>query len=270
MITFLFWNINQKPLEDLITGLVEEHQVDVLMLAESRISHDVMLKSLNRGPESEFHLPISLCDKVFVYTRFRGDLIIPLYESPRITIRHLMLPARVEILLAVVHFPSKLRWSEQSQSIECTELARTIRETEKQVGHQRTILVGDLNMNPFELGVVSASGLHAVMTREVALRRTRIVEGKQHPFFYNPMWGRLGDSTEGPPGTYYYTRSEQISFFWNMFDQVLVRPDLLNFFRNEELKVLTGWMDKQFLSPRGLPNRSVTSDHLPVLFKLNI
>lgn len=253
----------------MIVGMVEEHQVDILMLAESRISHHSILKSLNRAT-SEFHLPISLCEKVFIYTRFNGELIEPLYESPRITIRRLRLPARMEILLAAVHFPSKLRWSGESQMFQCTELARLIRDTEEQIGHQRTILIGDLNMNPFEPGVVSASGLHAVMTREVALRRTRTVEGRQHPFFYNPMWGRFGDSTEGPPGTYYYTRSEQVSFFWNMFDQVLVRPELLEFFRNEDIKVLSECGDSLFLSQKGLPKKSVLSDHLPVLFKLSV
>lgn len=270
MVTFLFWNINQKPLENLIVGLVEEHQADVLMLAESEISHDVMLKSLNRNAESEFHLPISLCEKVFIYTRFRDDFIEPVYESTRITIRRLMLPARNEVLLVALHFPDKLHSSEESQKYECTELAKIIRETEDKVGHQRTLLVGDLNMNPFESGVVAASGLHAVMTREVALRRTRIVGRIQHPFFYNPMWGRLGDSTDGPPGTYYYTSSEQVSFFWNTFDQVLVRPDLLEFFRNEDIKVLTQLGDQSFLSPRGLPKKAIASDHLPILFKLNV
>jgi hypothetical protein len=37
VLTFLFWNINRKPLGHLIAELVEEHQVDILLLAECSI-----------------------------------------------------------------------------------------------------------------------------------------------------------------------------------------------------------------------------------------
>ena len=41
---------------------------------------------------------------------------------------------------------------------------------ETKAGHTRTILVGDLNVNPFEVAVVGAHGLHAVMAKQVALK----------------------------------------------------------------------------------------------------
>jgi hypothetical protein len=56
------------------------------------------------------------------------------------------------------------------------------------------VLVGDFNMNPFQEGVVAANGLNAVMARRVAARRrTRVVQEREYPFFYNPMWGHFGD-----------------------------------------------------------------------------
>ena len=42
-------------------------------------------------------------------------------------------------------------------------------------------------------------------------------------FFYNPMWGHFGDALDGPPGSYYDARSEAVAYFWNVFDQVLIR-----------------------------------------------
>jgi hypothetical protein len=84
------------------------------------------------------------------------------------------------------------------------------------------------------------------------------------------MWGRLGDETEGPPGTYYDQRSKHVCFFWNMFDQVLLRPELLPFFRNEEMKILTEDGDESFVNQTGLPDDSIASDHLPILFRLNL
>lgn len=270
MTTFLFWNINQKPLENVIKALVDEHQVDVLILAECNISPAVMLQTLNPEPPAEFHLPDSLCEKIVIYTRFAREFLEPALETDRLTIRRLKLPAKTEIILSAVHFPSKVHWSDESQSFECTELARMIGDVEGQDGHKRTILVGDLNMNPFESGVVAASGLHAVMTKDIALRRERKVQNKPYPFFYNPMWGCFGDAAEGPPGSYYYASAEHKTYFWNLFDQVLLRPDLLPLFRNDDLKILSGHSTQSFLSARGTPDSSVVSDHLPLLFKLNL
>ena len=55
-----------------------------------------------------------------------------------------------------------------------------------------------------------------------------------------------------------------------MLDQVLLRPALLDFFRNEDLKILTTDGVTRFLTDRGLPNATAVSDHLPLLFRLNL
>ena len=173
-----------------------------------------------------------------------------------------------DILLSVTHFPSKMNWRESSQAAECAELSRSIREIEKEIGYSRTVLVGDLNMNPFEEGMVNANGLNGVMARSIAQRKTRTVRERHYPFFYNPMWSLLGDASPGPPGTYYYSSSEHTAFFWHMFDQVLIRPDLLENFSNNDLKILSSDEKISFLSPNGFPNKKIASDHLPIVFKL--
>ncbi|WP_437929172.1 hypothetical protein WMF37_07840 [Sorangium sp. So ce291] len=184
--------------------------------------------------------------------------------------RHLRLPARQDMLLGVVHLRSKLYQREDSQAFACVELSRVLDEQERKLGHRRTILTGDFNMNPFENGIVSAAGLNAVMDRSVAARGERTVEGRSHPFFYNPMWSRFGDGSPGPPGTYYRDGGEHVAFFWNMYDQVLIRPDLLDSFRPEELEILHADGASSLLTQRGLPDRKRASDHLPVLFRMSL
>lgn len=229
-----------------------------------------MLRTLNEEGRAEFHFTDSQCERVSIYTRFSRGFIKPIFETGRLTIRRLMLPLKTEILLAAVHLPSKLYWTGESQGFECTELARNIREVEDQVGHARTVLVGDFNLNPFEEGIYAAAGLNAVMTREVATRGTRTVQERPYPFFYNPMWGHFGDRTEGPPGTYYYDRAEHATLFWNMFDQLLLRPELLSLFQDSGLRILDKSGDVSLLSAKGLPHATVASDHLPILFALNL
>ena len=88
--------------------------------------------------------------------------------------------------------------------------------------------------------------------------------------FYNPMWGRFGDESVGPPGTYYYSSSDNLSYFWNIFDQVLIRPVLMPFFNEERMKVLTRVGDKSLLTTNGLPDADAVSDHLPLVFRLDL
>jgi hypothetical protein len=270
MTTFLFWNTNKKPVEEAIAALVETHMVDVLVLAEFSARPVELLEQLNQPGKLGFHLTLGRSKGIVVFTRFSSQFVRPVYETERISIRRLALPAQIEILLALVYFPSKLFWSEDSQAFECTELARQIRIQEDEAGHNRTVLVGDLNMNPFESGLVSAAGLNAVMTRDLAERRFRTVQSRQYPFFYNPMWNHFGDQHDGPPGTYYYEGSEHVCHFWNVFDQVLLRPDLMNRCSTDGVKVLTQAGSLSLLSAQGRPNARSASDHLPLMFELDL
>ncbi|HLG17224.1 MAG TPA: hypothetical protein VJH03_22425 [Blastocatellia bacterium] len=270
MTTFLFWNLNKKRLEELVASLAEVHEVDVLILTECEVPAHSMLEVLNRRAGAKFHLTDSQCAEIVIYTKFSPEFLRKKCDSGRLTIRRLRLPGSEEILLAAVHHPSKLYWKDGSQSFECVELSHTIRMMEEAVRHRRTVLVGDFNMNPFEEGMIAANGLNAVMARMIAARESRTVQESEYPFFYNPMWGHFGDAVDGPSGTFYRGSSEHIAYFWHMFDQVLIRPELLGIFRNEDLKILSGIEKRSFLTSRGLPDASVASDHLPILFRLDL
>lgn len=268
MITFLFWNLNKKPLQDIITELAKTYYIDVLMFAECSIEPGELLSTLNEVDDAEFYYAPSIgCEKIEIFTRFNDSFLKLEHESDRLTIRHLELPGLTSILLAVSHFQSKIHWDDMSQSIQCLELSRSITDAENKVGHSRTVLVGDMNMNPFEDGVVSAAGLHAVMSRRIAEKEGRVVGGKKYPFFYNPMWSFFGDISPTPPGTYYYSKSRHKEYFWHIFDQVLIRPALLNEFSSEDLRIIESVRERSFLNSSGTPQ---ISDHLPILFKLKL
>jgi len=143
-----------------IAELADEHRIDVVILAESEIEPNALLKTLNRDPTVGFHLTAGNCRKITIFTRFSRDFLQPTFESERISIRKLSLPARAEVVLVAVHLPSKLHMTEDDQLFECAVLARHIAEQEALAGHRRTIVVGDLNMNPFEPGLVGAAGVH--------------------------------------------------------------------------------------------------------------
>jgi hypothetical protein len=265
---FLFWNINRKPLAGLVADLAEIHRIDVIILAECAVDVAAMLPILNRTSPGAFHSTVSECKRIVIFTRFSRDFILPVFESERVSIRSIALPARSPVLLAAVHLTSKLHWSAESQVSECFELAQAIDDEEKTVGHRRTILVGDFNMNPFETGFVSAAGLNSVMSRQVASRETRTVQGRKYQFFYNPMWGHFGDARSVTAGSYFYDAREHVNYFWNVFDQVLLRPELAERFDPARLSIVKGVGSLPLVQTNGRPDHKNGSDHLPLVFEV--
>ena len=83
------------------------------------------------------------------------------------------------------------------------------------------------------------------------------------------MWARFGceEFTGRPPGSYYYDRAETVRYYWNLFDQVLVRPSLLDHFKDQDLELVEHDGNSP-LRKNGIPDSRLFSDHLPILFKL--
>ncbi len=269
MTNFLFWNINRKPIGGLIAALVEDHRIDVLMLAECEIEPVDMLRSLNSGEIPRFHFAPSASESVQVFIRFSDQFLRELRSGSRYSIRELALPGRVSVLLAMLHFPSLLQVDENSQTMEATIVSRKVRLAEDETGHKRTVLIGDLNMHPFSDGLVGAAALNAVMHRETARRGSRKLRGELYPFFYNPMWNHYGDE-QGTAGTYYYAKEDHVAYYWHMYDQVLVRPALLERFPVSGVTIPTSAGGFPLLDRKGHPDKSAGSDHLPIVFSLDL
>lgn len=69
-------------------------------------------------------------------------------------------------------------------------------------------------------------------------------------------------------GTYFDRQTRRLQYFWHTFDQVLIRPDLVDDFDEDSLEILTKFGAKSLLKNDGTPNQETTSDHLPIVFAL--
>jgi hypothetical protein len=213
----------------------------------------------------------SSSQRIQLFTRFPEAAVTDQFNDSsdgRLTIRRVTTSRPTDILLAALHFQSQMVWDADEQALQATVLQRDVSGTEDVVGHQRTVLVGDLNMNPFDLGVVGAQGLNAVMTRDLARGEGRTVAGRPYRFFYNPMWGCFGDRTPGPAGTYFFSASSPCSYYWHLFDQVLLRPALMDALA--ELRILEEDGQESLLTARRRPRSADVSDHLPILVRLDL
>jgi hypothetical protein len=67
MLTFLFWNLNGRPLEERVRRLAARHEVDVLILTECSTPIVTMLQTLNRENDLVgYHSTDSYCDAVVI------------------------------------------------------------------------------------------------------------------------------------------------------------------------------------------------------------
>ena len=255
-------------MRSLLSRVEYENKIDILILAECANVPSEILTELNQNV-TNFHFPFSTCGSIRIFTAFPRKCTRIIKDNYRSTFRRIKLPLREEILLVSAHLPSKLRWRDNSQEHEVISLADDIRAAEKKVEHRRTVLVGDFNMQPFEDGMTSSKGLHGVMSKQVASRGSRIVQGREYPFFYNPMCGLMGDLSEGPPGSYYYDAAQHVEHYWWMFDQVLVRPELATNLGENRYRLLTKIGNESLVDGKGRPNSQIGSDHLPLYFEID-
>ncbi len=254
----------------MIGDLVREYDVDIVALAECEIDESNLLYRLNVGQERKYYPIDILPSRVKIYSRYDAGYFEPIRDVGGITIRHLRLPGSEGILLIGVHLPSKRYRREAEQYINATVLTKEVIKAENKVGHRRTVVFGDFNMDPFEIGMIGAPAMHAVMDRRIARKGSRVITGKRYGFFYNPMWGKMGDGEHNTPGTYYYNSGTEACLFWHMFDQVIVRPELSENFNYSRLKIVTQVGGRSLISESGIPKRDVASDHLPILFEIKV
>jgi hypothetical protein len=267
-LNFLFWNLNSKNLVNEISNIAAFHSVDIIILAEcGGLSDSELLLKLNEKETLySANNPDSECKKIKIFTRFSYNLITPKNEGDRYTMRRLVLPQADPINIIAWHLPDKGNHSSESQNELASQYAHKIKDFEVEYG-DKTIVVGDFNMNPFEIGMVKANGFHAIMSSKIAADKKRTIDGKTFKFFYNPMWSLYGDVKNKVSGSYYYPRAELVNYRWNIFDQVLIRPSLITNFVKESIIILDNDGTKSLISKKGYPNKS---DHLPLFFTIKL
>ena len=61
-----------------------------------------------------------------------------------------------------------------------------------------------------------------------------------------------------------------VNYYWNVLDQVIVRPALMDRCDGERIRILTKVGESSLLTNAGRPDHRKFSDHLPLLFELEL
>lgn len=266
---FLLWNVHRKPLDDLVVALVRQHKVDVLVLIERDSSSQTLLPALQSVGR---FTDVFSNERFAVYVRFDPRCVQRILrpdQSDRMEYWHVKQKNKDDILLVLVHGLDLRNNSEGKRCLFFKRVVDDIIWIETTLNHKRTLVLGDFNANPFDPVVGSVRGLHAIRMRTVNGRSDRNVLGSTYQFFYNPMWGCYGNDRQ-PPGTFFHYAYDEHELFWHMLDQVVLRPELLSCFQEKSLRILREAETASLLNTQGIPDRINASDHLPVLFRLNL
>lgn len=258
---YLFWNTNKNErINSTICELVVENNISMIILAEYVADPTELIALLS---DCGLHIEQygSCSERIKIFGRV-GNID---YRTD--TDHAIIRIINNKDILCCVHLNSQIySGNTDGREILITQIVEDIRAVEIELNTENTIVVGDFNINPYDSSFLNARYFHAIPVYTETKRRCRTVSGKDFFMFYNPMWNLLGDSHE-PYGTYYYGGSDAVNPFWNIYDQVIIRPALRERFVTDGLKILTETQSRYFLNQNGHPNKSI-SDHLPIVFEI--
>jgi hypothetical protein len=265
----LFWNVQRKQLDSLVMSLIAGHSLDIVVLVEtlarSRLAAFLAPSGWERVSRSERFAVFA--KRAIRFHRRESDAI-----SDRVEFWHVEPAGEDDWLFALVHGPDRRNASDDTRRLFFDQLRAAIRDLERQLGHQRTAVIGDLNANPHEPSILAANGMHAIGVKRVRGQTDRAVRNSgRADFFYNPMWRLYGSDPAGDAGAgsyYYHDGYEVTEPFWHLLDQVLIRPESAERLPPHELHVVTTAGGIRLTTAEGRPDTEVGSDHLPVVFAL--
>jgi hypothetical protein len=273
MLTLAYWNVhgldNTQRLSDFARQLMLQPDERVLIgFSEAELINDAALASdlgsawsVQRSLSKRFGLVTNLPTGSFRFLPEQNGCLPLALDSvnngkPTTTLAWL------------VHLPAPVRepHPDAYRLMQASALQRNVVALESSEKTPRSVLIGDFNMEPYSPGMTALDGLNAVMCRFLAQRPPRKRGGVKRRYFYNPMWGLLGDQTSLSQPASYYMPSDT-GALWHAIDQVLIRPEIIAEIHGIP-SIVTGIAGQDLLSPRSRQVEKTISDHLPISIRL--
>ena len=262
----LFWNTgltnkrikNTIEVENCLREIIVEKNIDLLVLAE----YNSEIERLCLQANAQFK-PLLNTSK-YIKAMINHNYSI---ETLRDQSRYLIIKITTvsyTMIVGMIHNISKLHYGDDDQEAALATFHHDLRHLESEHNCFNTIVVGDFNVNPFEKACTSARNMHAIPFRDIVTKKvSRKVNKKDCPMFYNPTWKFLSEQSS-PYTTYYCDQTgKQVNYFWYAFDQVVIRPQLINAFDEEKLTIVTSTQNHALIKD-GKPDKIKYSDHLPL------
>lgn len=265
----IFWNIYKKELSSIIADMIYQYEADIVVLAESENLLGNKLVEQMQSKEQEWNeIVIKAEGNIRVFAKKQVN-IIPHKEQKYFSSYKIYIENRV-LLMNTVHFPSAMFDDETSRDHFVGRISQQFEKMEDNIyekDERCSFVVGDFNLQPYSYGIAGVNAFNATMSINKAKTISREVKGEQCLFYYNPMWELIGK--RGNAQGSYYSESDQQgkSIYWYSFDEVLLRPSLIDKFEWTYFDYITE-INKMSLLKNGKIDRKKYSDHLPLKFEI--
>ncbi len=261
---YAFWNThNNEKINDYLEKLLVTYKLDFLGLAEYTANGKQLEETLrNIGLNYTFSPKIG--SRLDIFYKGSGTKIIHCADNHYYTVKKIPY-AKTWQIIAVVHLPCKMYGDFSGNAEILKDLLGDISRIRGKGQGSKVVIVGDFNMNPFDLPMIEATALQAISSRSIVLKRkSRTFNGKYREFFYNPMWNFVGDE-KLPIGSYYYRSPQNAAMYWNTFDQFIVSEELVEEVILDKIRFIDSIGTLQLKNERGEPE---VSDHFPLYFEI--
>ena len=249
----LFWNLAKHDLSSLAINLINESNVDVAIFCEHNNLNKAIIKEnlLN----FKFYEGFSNDSRILVLIKKELD-ISGFQDKKHYTIFKIDF-TDFSINIVGTHLLSKLHEQDTSRRIIITDMLQDLSTYENE--NNKSIIIGDFNLAPYDSQMLDVDLFNSVIFEEL-IEKEEFSKAYGHEFrrFYNPFLRTVSEN-EKKYGSYYYNK--QNTTYWFMYDQCLIRKDLIPLFKN--IEIVKRINDIELLE-ENKPNGDI-SDHLPIL-----
>ncbi|WP_394347471.1 endonuclease/exonuclease/phosphatase family protein [Pedobacter cryotolerans] len=284
-INFFTWNVKNNNNSVFYSDLNKElilQGIDILVLQECSMKYPITnLSDFDEIPEFVAEKGKKYV-RVFLNKNSKIAYSYPVsYLNNKIKCLKIKTYNGNEFNIIGVHLYSKVGKTSSNQDLDNLPVRIHIDEYQALVKNDKTVILGDFNYHPFEANMLHPKFLNALNDKHlITALKTRKGRAFDVKYYYNPMWNLLGDfdyQTGGYKisGTYYWVPKDIKNYPWNLFDGVILSPEIMNELDMKSLKVITKISTNELV--KSIPYTSSGSllhyghsDHLPIKFNLNI
>ncbi len=259
IINLLFWNLAKNSIDNFVSDIIEENDIDIGVFAEFEgININAILKKLNG--KYNFIEGMGACGKIIMIAKSNYDIQV-IREQNRYIIYSVYYKKEYYILVGL-HLQDNLYSDEASRKLTIRNIVYDIEAEEKTLKHSNTIVMGDFNASPFDSELIQKDSFNAVLFKDLILKSEYVnFENKTFRRFYNPMLNYISEDNFNYGSIYYGSGIKTL--YWYCYDQVLVRRDLID--QLIDVSYCKFIKNKKLLS-NVCPDKAI-SDHLPLIVK---
>lgn len=262
ILNILFWNLGKNDNSQYLAQCINERKIDFAILSEyENLNISYVLHKLNNKYR---HIPgMGGCDKITMLALNDIDVHIQREQT-----RYAMYSVEkdgIDLIIVGTHLQDR-RNSDSAQRISTAgRLMNDLENLEKRKQCKKSVIIGDLNANPYDEELLQMNAFHAVLFKDVIkAAETRTIGGIRYRRLYNPILHFLSEDTKNY-GSYYNTQ-ESSTPTWHCLDQILVSKALADTIKSLEYLRSIG---NSSLIAQQKPKREI-SDHLPLFIQIEV